>query len=153
MGLTIKDLEKLQKLGKIRGFQVRELKPVKVEVGGRIVTKHWGKVSKEKDWLGSNLLMWANDKALTLEEEYRFHVERKWRFDWCIPAIKTAIEYNGIFSHKSRHTTPAGYSADLEKINAAQVAGWIVVQVTPMNYKSVIDQLNQIYETHLCGRD
>ena len=152
MGLSIKDLEKLQKLGKIRSFTVQELKPTKVNVGGRIVTKHWGKQSKEKDWLGANLLMWANDKALTLEEEFKFHVERRWRFDWCIPAIKVAIEYNGIFSAKSRHTTAAGYSADREKINEAQTLGWIVVEITPVNYKSVIDTLNRIYETHLRGR-
>jgi len=152
MALSIKDLEKLQKLGKIRGYQQQELKPVKVEVGGRVVTRHWGKESKEKDWLGANLLMWANEKALTLEEEYRFHVERRWRFDWCIPGIKVAIEYNGIFSQKSRHTTAGGYSADREKINAATGLGWAVIEVTPVNYRTVIDTLNQIYEQTVRGR-
>lgn len=149
MGLSIKDLEKLQKLGKIRSFTVQELKPAKVNVGGRIVTKHWGKQSKEKDWLGYNLLMWANERVLTLSEEHRFHEERKWRFDWCFPAIKVAVEYNGIFSDKSRHTTAGGYSADRDKINAAQALGWIVVEVTPVNYKTVIDTLNEIYEARV----
>jgi hypothetical protein len=153
MGLTIKDLEKLQKLGKIRGFQVRELKPVKVEVGGRIVTKHWGKVSKEKDWLGSNLLFWCNEKALTLQEEYKFHVERNFRLDYFIPALKLGIEYEGIMSEKSRHTTVTGYSKDTDKYRLAAMEGINVLRYTPLNYKNVIDDLNEIYETHLRGRD
>lgn len=146
MGLTIKDLEKLQKLGKIRGFQVRELKPAKVNVGGRIVTKHWGKQSKEKDWLGSNLLFWCNEKALTLQEEYKFHVERKWRFDWCIPAIKVAIEYEGVYGQQSRHTNPKGYSQDAEKYSSASMMGWIVLRYTATNYKNLINDLNKIFE-------
>jgi hypothetical protein len=153
MGLSIKDLEKLQKLGKIRSFTVQELKPAKVNVGGRIVTKHWGKQSKEKDWLAANLLMWANQKALTLEEEYKFHVERNFRLDYFIPALKLGIEYEGIMSEKSRHTTVTGYSKDTDKYRLAALEGINVLRYTPLNYKNVIDDLNEFYETFVRGRD
>ena len=42
--------------------------------------------------------------------EYSFHPERKWRFDFAIPEMKIGIEYNGIMSAKSRHTTITGIS-------------------------------------------
>lgn len=144
--MTMKDLEKLQKLGKIRGFQQQELKPVKVTVGGRVVVKHFHKPkSQEKDWISMNLLYWCNERCLQLEEEYRFHPERKFRFDWYIPALKIGIEYNGLFSAKSRHTTPSGYTGDMDKLNSAQALGYRVIQVTPMNYKNLFRTL----ETYL----
>jgi len=93
--------------------------------------------SVEKDWIAWNLWYWCNENAYTLEDEFKFHVERKWRFDWCIPALKLAIEYNGIFSNKSRHTTVTGYTGDMEKLNAAQSDGWTVLQFTPLNYKNL----------------
>jgi hypothetical protein len=56
-------------------------------------------------------------KKIEFVTEYRFHPTRKWRFDYAIPERMIAIEYNGIMSAKSRHTTVIGYSNDLEKIN------------------------------------
>ena len=76
--------------------------------------------------------------------EYSFHPERKWRFDFAIPEMKIGIEYNGIMSAKSRHTTITGYSKDMEKINAAQKLGWVVLQYTPLNYKNMLNDLNEI---------
>ena len=70
--------------------------------------------------------------------------ERKFRFDVAIIPLKVAVEYNGIFSDKSRHTTVTGYSKDREKINLAQSLGWRVLEYTPMNYKNFINDLNQI---------
>lgn len=69
--------------------------------------------------------------------EYKFHETRKWRFDIAIPSMKVAIEYEGIMSRKSRHTTVTGYTKDCEKYNAATIAGWRVLRYNALNYKSV----------------
>jgi hypothetical protein len=144
MKWTMKDIETMQAQGKIRGFNIPKAKEKKNQVGGRTVAKHFKKRSKEKDWIGWNLLYWCNERSLILEEEYRFNIERKWRFDWCIPALKIGIEYNGIMSEKSRHTTVGGYTGDMNKINSAQALGWKVLQFTPMNYKNLITELNSL---------
>ena len=102
------------------------------------------KRSPQKEWLELNLQYWANEKSVELAQEYKFCEERKWRFDWAFPALKIAVEYNGIMSKKSRHTTVTGYSKDMEKINAAQSLGWKVLQYTPLNFKNVINDLNNI---------
>ena len=69
--------------------------------------------------------------------EYKFHETRQWRFDIAIPSLKIAIEYEGIMSRKSRHTTVTGYTKDCEKYNAATIAGWRVLRYNAINYKSV----------------
>lgn len=99
-------------------------------------------ISPQKEWLIWNVAMWCNEKALTLRTEYLFHPERKWRFDFEIESLMVGIEYNGIMSNKSRHTTIAGYSGDMEKINAAQQLGYTVFQYTPLNYKNVLRDLD-----------
>jgi len=68
--------------------------------------------------------------------EHKFHEERKWRFDIAIPSLKIAIEYEGIMSRKSRHTTVTGYAKDCEKYNAATIAGWRVLRYNVFNYRS-----------------
>ena len=80
-------------------------------------------------------------KGIQYVTEHRFHPTRKWRFDYAIPERKIAIEYNGIMSSKSRHTTVIGYSNDLEKINQAQLLGWKVLQYTPLNVGQLVDDL------------
>jgi very-short-patch-repair endonuclease len=78
------------------------------------------------------------------EKERLFHSSRKWRFDFCLPDYKIAIEYNGIMSDKSRHTTVKGYTGDMEKLNEAQKLGWTVLQYTPLNYKSLGKDIKEI---------
>ena len=68
--------------------------------------------------------------------EHRFHETRQWRFDIAIPSLKIAIEYEGIMSRKSRHTTVTGYTKDCEKYNAATIAGWRVLRYNVFNYRS-----------------
>lgn len=72
--------------------------------------------------------------------EFRFHPTRKWRFDFAYPAHKVAIEINGGVWKRGRHNRGTGYIKDLEKLNAAQILGWIVLQFTPQQMKS--------WETH-----
>lgn len=66
--------------------------------------------------------------------ELRFDDVRRYRFDWAIPDIKLAIEYEGLNSEKSRHTTKKGYTEDCSKYNFAQAKGWKVLRYTALNY-------------------
>lgn len=99
--------------------------------------------SKETQYMYNQLCSWGVINNYQVEEEFRFHVERKWRFDFAIPALKIAFEYEGIFSKKSRHTTVSGYSGDIEKYNAATADGWKVLRFTAKNYKSILQHLKK----------
>lgn len=74
-------------------------------------------------------------------EEYRFHPKRRWRFDFAIPELMIGIEYEGLVSEKSGHTTFKGYTKDTEKYNEAQKLGWIVLRYTALNYRNFTEDL------------
>ncbi len=77
--------------------------------------------------------------------EFRFHPTRKWRFDFAWPDVpilimrgnsggfccRLAMEIDGAVWKQGRHTRGAGYIADMEKLNAAAMAGWLVLRYTP----------------------
>lgn len=90
----------------------------------------------EPVWLAQVRLVVALVSPLPSETEYRFHPKRKWAFDFAVPALKVAFEYEGIFSKKSRHTTVSGYTGDIEKYNAAAIDGWAVIRATAATMKS-----------------
>ncbi len=77
-------------------------------------------------------------------EEHKFHPTRKWRFDFAIPSRMIAIEYEGIYSDKSGHTTHKGYTKDTQKYNEAAKLGWTVLRYTANTYKQVIDDIIQM---------
>lgn len=135
---TEKKLQQLKKSGMIKGYQSGHSK----EQSGRTVKIE--KRSKEKGWLSWNLKVWCQDNNLTLMEEHRFDQHRKWRFDWVISEKMIAIEYEGLNSIKSRHTTKKGYTGDTDKYNRAQILGWKVIRVTALNYKTILKTLNSI---------
>lgn len=64
------------------------------------------------------------------EREMRFHPERRWRWDMCWKPQMVALEIEGAIYVNGRHTRGAGFEADLEKHNAAQLLGWTVIRVT-----------------------
>ena len=72
----------------------------------------------------------ALPRTIFAAREFEFDGTRKWRFDFAIfrrglPFV--AIEIHGGALGKGRHTSSAA-AADWEKINAAQLAGWLVLQ-------------------------
>ncbi len=101
---------------------------------------------EQVQWMWGQLAWWSLDKGIEIEKEYKFHPERRWRFDFAIPSLMIGIEYNGMQSAKSRHTTLMGYTGDREKINAAQSLGWKVLEFTVLNYKKVISELEKTIE-------
>lgn len=62
--------------------------------------------------------------------EYKFHPNRRWRFDFAWPELRIALEIEGGTRINGRHNRHAGYQADCEKYNEAQLLGWIVLRVT-----------------------
>lgn len=137
MGMSLKQLEQLQAEGKIRGFEHFSKPKEKSKQLPRVE-------SKEISWMKWQIGYWCIENKLTLLFEYRFHMERKWRFDMFIKELKIGIEYNGIMSKKSRHTTITGYSGDMDKLNAAQQEGFKVLQYTPLNYRNVLNDLDKV---------
>lgn len=66
--------------------------------------------------------------------EYRFHHDRKWRFDWAFLEQKVAVEVEGNAWH-----VPGGgrhmQDPDLEKYNNAALLGWRVFRFSPKMLK------------------
>lgn len=65
------------------------------------------------------------------ETEYRFHPERRWRFDYAWPAQQVALEVEGGVWSGGRHTRGAGFISDIAKYNSATLLGWQVYRCTP----------------------
>ena len=73
-------------------------------------------------------------KAVGLPEpvaEYRFHHERRWRFDGAWPEQLIAMEIEGGIWIEGRHTRGKGFEDDCEKYNAAAALGWRLLRFTP----------------------
>jgi len=67
--------------------------------------------------------------------EYRFHSERRWRFDFAWPLAKLAVEIEGGISRwkPGRHQRDYGYQGDLDKYNAAVLSGWRLLRFSPLD--------------------
>lgn len=78
--------------------------------------------------------------------EYAFLKDRRFRFDiyFEVNDKKIGVEYDGIFSERSRHTSLTGFSNDTEKTNLAAINGFIVLRYTAMTYKNFINHLNYL---------
>ena len=92
-------------------------------------------ISIEKNTIEFVLMSLKQREVITgFVNEHKFDAVRNYRFDWAIPSLMIAIEFEGIMSEKSRHTTKTGYSKDTEKYNLAAISGWIVLRYTVLTY-------------------
>ena len=66
----------------------------------------------------------------TPEREFRFHPERKWRFDFCFPEAMVALEVEGGTWVRGRHARPKGFAEDCCKANESALMGWTLLRVT-----------------------
>lgn len=84
-------------------------------------------------------------------KEFRFHDKRKWRFDYCHVESKTAIEVNGAVFTQGRHTRGKGFINDMEKLNNAILAGYVVLQFTPgqMNESKTFELIKTVIEKRI----
>lgn len=75
--------------------------------------------------------VWRALEGPELQEEFEFHPERGWRFDFCHLPTKAAVELEGgTWLDKGGHTTGKGYSKDCQKYNEAQLLGYRVFRFT-----------------------
>jgi len=63
--------------------------------------------------------------------EHRFAPPRRWQLDLAWPGIYLAVEIQGGLFSEGRHVRPAALLDEMEKLNAAAVAGWTLILVTP----------------------
>lgn len=70
--------------------------------------------------------------------EYRFDDKREWRFDYSHSGLMLAVEINGGVYVQGRHTRGEGFKGDMQKLNAAQLQGWTVLQYTPQMGKAML---------------
>lgn len=87
-----------------------------------------------KEIEAGRLAILHNELSTTWEAEVRFHPERRWRFDFADWTSMIAIEVEGGSYRGGRHTSGAGFRADMEKYNAATAMGWRVFRVTPQDF-------------------
>lgn len=78
--------------------------------------------------------------GLTPIQQYKFHPVRNWRFDFCWPVAKLAIEVQG---YGPGHNSYVGMTSDYEKHNAALILGWRILyfmahDVDPYNSPNTI---------------
>ena len=124
------------KVGEINQYlkevQPKRKKPVKARNDCVQVQKiHW------------DLKYWCQEKNIQFEKEYKFS-NRKFRFDFALPEYKIGIEYDGLNSEKSGHTTLTGFTKDTEKLNLAISLGWKVLRYTVLNYQNVLQDIQTI---------
>ena len=72
----------------------------------------------------------AGDAEPPCVTEYQFDESRKWRFDFAWPERKVAVEIDGGTYSGGRHVRGKGYEGDCNKLNAAVMAGWVVLRFT-----------------------
>jgi len=61
---------------------------------------------------------------------------RRWRFDVAWPVERLAVEVDGGGWTQGRHSREPGMQSDNAKCNEAQLAGWLVLRVTPRQVQS-----------------
>ncbi len=132
---TISQLQQLKNDGKIRSFEVKDAVKPKQKLPK--------KKGKQVTYIENQLALWCKSKGYNLLSEHRFHPARKFRFDYAIEELMIAIEYEGLFSEKSGHTTISGYNKDVVKYNLAAECGWTVIRFTALNYKTIIQELEK----------
>lgn len=71
------------------------------------------------------------------EREYVYAPGRRFRADFAFPAHKLLVEcQGGVWSGKSGHSGGAGITKDIERGNAATLAGWRVLRFAPAHIRS-----------------
>lgn len=149
MAWTDKDLQKI----KDKGFSIDDNKPFRREatilnpVPDILKSQRvkMTKISIEKNTIGFVLISLKQKGLITdFVTEHKFDNVRRFRFDWAIIDLKIAIEYEGIISEKSRHTSMDGFSNDCVKYNLAIANGWRVLRYTAINYQNLETDLLKI---------
>ena len=137
-----KDLKALEK----KGMKIIEQIKINTDVlMSKLHKQVWVKVDKistEKNTIEFVLKSFKQQGLIpSYCKEHQFDLQRKFRFDYAIPELMLAIEYEGLMSDKSGHTTVEGYTKDCRKYNLATSQGWKILRYTALNYSEVAQDI------------
>lgn len=115
----------------------------------KLVVNNFRTVKVNKDCnqvknMGMCIMAWCMKHSFEFQKEYKFCSYRRFRFDFCVVNKKIAIEYEGIFSRKSGHTTIKGYMKDIEKYNLATMLGFRILRYHAGNYLECLNDLEKL---------
>lgn len=93
---------------------------------------------KKSDEMIFYTLLKNNDIEIPVAE-YLFakELKRKFRFDYCYPEKKIAIEIEGGVWINGRHNRPSGFIKDMEKYNIACLLGYRILRFTIQDLKKI----------------
>lgn len=159
MTWTKQHIEKLKAEGKIKDFTWPEKSSMIKQIRkfyGKIVAKPFKQKNKAKEWIEWQLWVWCCERKVKLISEFHFSDERLFRSDWAVDpdyyegdtlipgTLKILIEYDGLFSEKSGHTTAKGFTKDTEKHMLSQSLGYRTLRFTALSYTTLITELNKL---------
>jgi very-short-patch-repair endonuclease len=93
------------------------------------------------------------DLGVKITPEYKFHSDRRWRFDYAIVDERIAIEIEGGLWLQGRHNRPLSMIKDFEKYNNAAMLGWRILKYTPqqiVNTRQVGKDVKNAIENAIC---
>lgn len=82
-----------------------------------------------------NMLILHNIEIPESECLFAKELKRKFRFDYCYPSKKLAIEIEGGVWINGRHNRPSGFIKDIEKYNIACILGYRILRFTISDLK------------------
>ena len=102
------------------------------------------------------LSLFGREQVVT---EHVFHPDRKWRFDYAVPHLRLAVEYQGHGlmaggkkgagkKHVGGHASVDGLANDCEKLNAAQSLGWRVIKFTALHFSGLKRRKHKLTSPH-----
>jgi hypothetical protein len=79
--------------------------------------------------------------------EHRFHPTRKWRADYAFlfTSPRVLVEIDGGAWTQGRHTRGTGFIADMEKLNAAALLGFMVLRYAPNQLDRAVADLRIMF--------
>jgi very-short-patch-repair endonuclease len=84
-----------------------------------------------------DLMAWQLRAAgIEFVREYVYSPPRKFRADFAFPAARLLAEIQGGIFTGQAHGSVKGVLADIERLNAATLAGWRLLRFTPQAVKS-----------------
>jgi very-short-patch-repair endonuclease len=99
--------------------------------------KQCAKKNSKKDLSNRFLEEWLKHGLPKPEQEYQFHPERKWRFDYAFVDEKLAIEIDGGAFVGGGHGRAIQQAKDYEKQNMAVSYGWRVLRFNTHSLKDL----------------
>ena len=98
-----------------------------------------------KSELEDALAAQLSEAGLKYKRQLKFHNKRRWKADFAWPDEMLLVEVQGGTWTGGRHTRGGGFHADRERSNEAQIAGWLMLEVTAGMIKdgSALDFINR----------